>query len=267
MSTVQNPALDAFVKNLGEELALAQVLIRRAGAGFELRHVVDRDRAAEALKLLAVPALRELAQFSAEGNFRPLKSSPNLRSGWRTHIANAVEMDAAMNHLYPGGIADWYAARSASPPVTNYREFTNRQTGMYRITTMLSDAQAADVIRAGCHQRFCLKRRLWTVEGLAIDNSEEKSILPCLEPCPVLLEFARKAMRIEQEEKVMLPLTRSDCEALSAALEAALAHPDTTLREADFNSPGNPRRQQLVNEKLKRVLNSLAPLRPDAEVS
>lgn len=259
MSTVQNPALDAFVKNLGKELAFAQVLIRRVGTGFELCHVADRDRAPEALRLVDVPALRELAQFSAEGNFRPLKSSPNLRTGWKAHIANHAELDSAMNHLYPGGIADWYAARAASPPVTNYREFTSRQTGMYRITTMLSDAQAADTIRAGCHHRFCLKRRLWTVEGLPTDDAAEKSVLPCLEPCPVLLEFARKTMRLEQEQKDAPQLANSDLQDIRVALENAIAHPDTTLREADFDSPANPRRQQLALEKLRRALAAQHP--------
>ncbi len=251
MTKVDNPALEAFVKQLGDTLEFAQVLIRREGAGFELRHVTDRDCVPEALKLVTVSELRELAQYSASGAFRPLKSAPNLRRGWRVAASNSTELDAALGRLYPGGIADWFAVpRQDATPITNYREFTERQTGMYRITTMLTDAQAADAIRAGCHRRFCLKRRLWTVAGLKPDAAGEKSILPCLEPCPVLLEFARTAMRIEQEGTSAPP---ADIEAAAATLEAALARPNPNLREADFSSEENPRRQQLALEKINRL--------------
>ena len=41
---VANPALEKFVAQLGPELVLAQVLIRRRSAGYELRHADDRAR-------------------------------------------------------------------------------------------------------------------------------------------------------------------------------------------------------------------------------
>ncbi len=108
--------------------------------------------------------------------------------------ANNTELEAALQHLYPGAITDWFAAQAQPAPVTHYREFTDRQTGMYRVTTMLSDEQAAVMARACCHRRFCLKRRLWTVGSLGPEASGEKSLIPCLEPCAILLEFARKAL-------------------------------------------------------------------------
>ena len=125
-------------------------------------------------------------------------------------------------------VQDWFAAQGV-PPVTNYREFTGRQTGMYRITQLLTDEQAGIVARAACQERFCLKRRLWTVEGLAPDTPGKsaapsgKSEIPCLEPCAILLELARKATRIEQEEKADVQLSRSEIESVLAAAEAALA--------------------------------------------
>ena len=125
---------------------------------------------------------------------------------------------------------------------------------MYRVTTMLSDAQAAQVTRACCHPGFCLKQRLWTVNGLAQDGVEEKSLIPCLEPCAVLLEFARKSMRIEQEEKMKLEVSPGEAATLVAALKTALAYPDSDAREADFNAPGNPRRLRLLLEKLQPLL-------------
>ena len=200
MTVIENTAAKAFVAQMGDELILAQVVIRRAGSGYELQHVEDRAAAAESLRVAGLNEARALAQFTAAGEFRPLKAAPTLQRGWRMQAANDAELELALNQLYPGAVADWFAARAADPPVTGYREFTNRQSGMYRITTRLSDAEAARVISAGCAKERCLKRRSWTVAGLEPDGTGEKSVIPCLEPCAVLMELARKAVRAGQRE-------------------------------------------------------------------
>jgi hypothetical protein len=201
MSVIENPALKAFVAQFPNELVFAQVLIRRSGAGYELRHADDAPLAADSLRLIEILQTRALAQTTATGEFRPLKSAPTLTRGWRIVAKSDAELETALSHLYPGAIADWYAAQSAQPPVTHYREYTNRQSGMYRITTMLDDAAATRVIQTVCVQTLCLKRRLWTVNGLSPDAPGEKSLIPCLEPCAVLMESARRAVRAEQQEK------------------------------------------------------------------
>ncbi|MEN9573911.1 MAG: hypothetical protein RL514_1766 [Verrucomicrobiota bacterium] len=261
MAVLNNPALTAFCTLLAPELVLAQTLVRRLATGFELRHVGEREAAAESLRLVAVAGLRALANHTAAGAFRPLKAAPNLRAGWRCVAGNEAELESALSQLYPGAVADWFAAQQAEPPVTHYRAFTARQSGMYRITTLLTDAQAAPVIRACCAERFCLKRRLWTVDGLAPDAADAKSLIPCLEPCAVLLEFARKAVRIEQEEgKPTLMLAPSEMTSLLAALETALAHPPADQREGDLAAADNPRRLQLLREKLQALASSDQPV-------
>lgn len=262
MAAATSPAVEAFIARIGDELVVAQVSIGRAGKNYELRHVADRDAPAEKLRSLQPYDLRGLAQFTSGGGFRPLKSAPDLQTGWRSTAHGIVELELALNQLYPGAIADWYAAQSPAPPVTHFREFANRQTGMYRITTMLSDAQAARVARSCCHESFCLKRRLWSVEGAAPDSVDEKSLIPCLEPCAVMLEFARKAMRIEQEDKLKADLSLAEPAAIHAALEAALTRPDAEVRQADFDSPNNPRRLRLILEKLAALPK---PLKVEAE--
>ena len=254
MSVVANPALKAFVAQVRDELIVAQVLIARAGNAFELRHLKDRETAAEALRTVALSELRDLAQFTASGAFRPLKSAPNLRPGWRIVLTNEADLQQAMDRLYPGAIADWFAAQLSNPPVTHYREFTDRQTGMYRITAMLNDTQAAQVIRACCQKKFCAKRRRWTVAGLPTDEATEKSLIPCLEPCAVMLELARTAMRIERQNKI--EIAPDDAATIVSVLQAALARPDPAVRDADFNAANNPRRIQLVLEKLAAKLAS-----------
>jgi len=244
----KNPALSAFVAALGAELVFGQVWIRREGGGYELRHIIDNGANAGALRLLAEEEIRPLAQFTERGAFRPLKSAPNLRRGWRVLARDDEALGAALNRLYPGAVADWFAARSPRPPVTSYRDFTARQTGMYRLTTFLDDATAGAAIRACCHKDFCLKRRLWTVEGLGPDPAEIKSIIPCLEPCAIMLEFARRIARLEQDEKTSPP-TAEDIARQRAEADLALRNPDPNVAESDFDAPGNPRRARFNLEK------------------
>lgn len=230
---------------------MAEVLISRGSGQFELRHAADRLIPAEELKLTALAALRALAQFTEGGAFRPLKSAPNLRRGWRSVISLPVDLGIALNHLYPGAIADWFAARQGQPPVTGYREFTNRQAGMYRITQHLDDEQACKVVKACCHPRFCLKHRLWGVGRLGNDAAQTKSIIPCLEPCALLLEFARTAARLQQSEMVKPPVTVEDARTISASLKATGLESVPGIREADFAAPANPRRLQLLLENFE----------------
>jgi hypothetical protein len=247
MAKFENPALKAFVAQLGGEFLFAQVLIQRNAAGFELRHVEDRARPETELTATPPGQAREIAQFTALGEFRPLKSAPNLKSGWRMRVPDSAALELTLNQFYPGALADWFAAQSPAPPVTNYREFTGRQSGMYRITAMLDDMQAARVITACCSAEFCLKRRLWTEADHPADAAAAKSLIPCLEPCALLLEFARFAMRTGQDEKAGLPSPVG--ESGTETLAATTSTPAAGSREADFSSPGNPRRLRWLQEK------------------
>lgn len=200
MTNFENPALKAFAELIHKELALAQVLIRRADAGFELRNVEDIHIAIGTLRIVPIPEARRLAQFTSSGEFRPLKSAPTLQRGWRMELSGLRELELALNTLYPGAVADWYASRAKHPPVTDYAEFTGRQSGMYRVTAMLDAGKIAEVIRSCCGEHACLKRRLWRAGGADPDEPGAKSIIPCLEPCAILLEAARKAFRATQQD-------------------------------------------------------------------
>jgi hypothetical protein len=252
VTATPNPALRQFAAQLGEAVVLAQVLVCPRDQGFELRHIADRSVDSSQLREVTPEALRTLAQFAADGTFRPLKSAPNLASGWRTVAADVEQLGVALEGLYPGAIADWFAARGLEPPVTHYRKFTERQTGMYRLTTMLDDVQAGRVAVACCDARFCLKRRLWTVPGLAADEPDAKSVIPCLEPCAVLLEFARKTVRLEQEDKMHLELSAGEVSTIQETLRSALES-KSAGREADFSQPGSRRRVRLLLAKTESM--------------
>ncbi|MGV3755413.1 MAG: DR2241 family protein [Verrucomicrobiota bacterium] len=254
MTRTDNPALKAFVAELPLHLEFAQVLISRRGEAFELRHVADAAATDSALELLVVESLRNLANHTQTGAFRPLKSAPNLRNGWRVLAHSAEELETALAHLYPGALADWHAARQTPVPVTHYRDYVNRQTGMYRISQMLSDTQVRDVASAACHRDFCLKQRLWGGPELPTDDRAEKSLIPCLELCPMLLEFARKSMRLEQEEKALAKISEGDLQTLLAAVDMSLVQPPPDGRAADFAAPENPRRLRRLKIALERWL-------------
>ncbi|MEP6662230.1 MAG: DR2241 family protein [Verrucomicrobiota bacterium] len=235
---MQNPALEKFLQLFRGEEVLAQVSIQRSAGSFELRHVENRDAEKASLRSVPENELRPLVDFTEEKAFRPLKSAPNLPRGWRFTAKNPDALELALNTFYPGALADWFAVNFRDVRPTSYREFTHRQTGMYRVTAMLTDAQAAPMIRACCHPKFCLKQRWWSVGDLSPDAPGCKSLIPCLEPCAILLEFARKIMRLEQAaasgEKILVK------EKMTAVSE---------MREADFENPQNPRRVQWLAEK------------------
>jgi len=121
-----------------------------------------------------------------------------LPRGWLVRANSSGELEDALNNFYPNALADRYALRQNPPPITNYHPFTERQTGMYRITTFLSDEKLACVIANLCSTK-CLKQRLWTCGEIPTDPPEKKSAIPCLEPCAVFLEAARKEVRAFQE--------------------------------------------------------------------
>ena len=240
MNASAHPAFAAFLEALGTEMVFCQICIVRTPTGFIVRHLDDRDLPGETLRSLTVHDMRALAQFTAAGVLRPLKSAPNLARGWQAELRSDDELWLALNALYPGAVADWFAAQSSPPPITSYREFTARQTGMYRIAASLPDEPVRAAIAACCHHDFCWKRRLWTVEGLPTDEAGEKSAMPCLEPCAVMLEFARKVARWEQ----------------GVQPTAAAFSSDGPVAECDFDAPANPRRRRFTLEKRRRPTTS-----------
>ena len=246
-----NPAIEAFVEAIGAEKVWGQILILPSQSGYSIRHVADRLVPAEQLKSIGLSDARKLAMFTATGQFRPLRTAPDLAGGWLLTCADAGDLWRSLQEFYPGSVADWFAVRNGVAPPTHYREFTARQSGMYRITQLLTDAQAANVARATCHPRFCLKQRLWTVPGLDADSSTSKSEIPCLEPCAVLLELARKASRIEQEEKLTVQFSRSELDSFLAAAEIAANSGLAGERTGNIGASANPRRLQLLIEKFK----------------
>jgi hypothetical protein len=153
--------------------------------------------------------------------------------------------------LLPGGLADWYASETRTASVVPWQQYADRQTGMYRNVASLNEPEAEAVAQAGCHPRCCTRRRLWTVGDRPPEEASTKSVVPCLEPCALVLELARRAQKSSvSEERCSVTLTVGDLALLDTLFDVALDHQDPGLREGDLSSPANPRRILLLREKL-----------------
>src|ERR1043166_9930676 len=156
-------AVDELLKRLiSAPFYFGQILVRRAsGSGFVLSH--RDDEAADQLKIFrsAEDAI-EIAKYDAAGNYRPLKTAPSLRHGWRLELQTPEDLRRALEYFYPGRIAMFAAWKSDQLRTTPLRETLDRQSGMYRVAAKISDSQINDLVGAFC--RFnggCLRTILW----------------------------------------------------------------------------------------------------------
>lgn len=246
-----SPQISTLRAQLKEPVQFLEVEIREKPPGFLLRHIADRDRNVGELQDLALDNLATWADSTLRGAFRPNKAAPSLRTGWCCHPATEADLAVALDQLYPGALADWYAWEMGVAEVTSFRDFMARQTGMYRSTQNLTDTQADQVATAGCDSSLCLRRRCWPTPGLGAAPAGPNLSVPCLEPCALLLEFARWTARQAREPIQSLPVTEAERATLVAALEYSLAHPPEDVREGDTRNPANPRRIRQLRNRLK----------------
>ncbi len=251
-----NPAIAAFIESLAPARTFAQITVSRRTESFELRHCQDAETPAGQLKLLPPKELRDWVAKDGSGRFRPLHSAPDLCPGWRCLAASASALWDILNILYPGGIGDWHAARQRQQTIVNYRDFAVRQSGMFRIAARLSDSQAQRAANACCADRHCLKQRLWsTTENPSSQTRDLKEpALVCLEPCPLLLELARRSFKLDRSQSVSLELPEEEIGVLLQALDCLSQENRASLRTADFSAPANPRRLGLLRERITAQL-------------
>jgi sirohydrochlorin cobaltochelatase len=141
-----------------------QVLIQSTPNG--AFHLMHRDDAGVAETLPISRAAQdafEIARQDDTGNYRPLKTAPNLRRGWRLELPNRDELSRALEFFYPGRQAVLVARRENRLTTTPLRTTLSRQSGMYRIAANISDAQLNCLIGDFCRSdRGCLRTILWT---------------------------------------------------------------------------------------------------------
>ena len=150
------------VCNDSRSFCVGEILVRKTSTGgFVLSH--RDDKAADQLKIFrsAEDAI-EIAKHDDAGNYRPLKTAPNLRHGWRLELGTLEDLRRALDYFYPGRLAVFAAWRSGKLQTTPLRETLGRQSGMYRVAAKISDSQVNDLVAAFCRSNGgCLRAILW----------------------------------------------------------------------------------------------------------
>ena len=249
VAAASREAFAAWVDEAPDGRTFGQVLLRSAPpVGYYLCH--EDDTRTTGLELHDDPlAAREIANLTGAGEYRPLKSSPNLRRGWELRVEGTRGLATAMNYLYPASVVHWYLRREGKLEITDYRENAARQSGIYKRVQRLSDEGVQNAARACCEDAVCLKKTLWNVDPetpLEMDRGDGE--IPCPEPCSLFVSFARRVRLFEREAKSepqgaagLSPSERGD---LAALVEAAADGVEGIrfAREAEFEEPLNERR-------------------------
>ena len=139
---------------------IGQLEIVSSEKGFVLCHRDDAGRTD--LKNYEIDDALEAAKFDDARSYRPLKTAPNLRHGWKIFARDLLQVEQVIDAIYPGRLAILHAFKSGQLTSTSLRETLNRQSGMYRIAAKISDEQIDDLVRDFCRSDGgCLRTILW----------------------------------------------------------------------------------------------------------
>lgn len=196
--------------------AIGQILIRKTSSGqFVLSHRDDESK--KGLRVFSRPEdAIEIARYDDAGNYRPLKTAPNLRHGWQLNATDVGELRRALDYFYPGRLAALEAWKQKRLVATTLRDTLSRQSGMYRVAAKISDEQIDDVVGSLCKSSGgCLRTILWKRDSDGIVPSSKlppekydpaydqaggnRSAIPllCQEACALLVNECRKAVKSE----------------------------------------------------------------------
>ena len=163
----------------------------------------------------------EIAKYDDAGNYRPLKTAPNLRHGWRLELDTLEQLRRALDYFYPGRLAVFAAWKNDKLKTTPLRETLDRQSGMYRVAAKISDSQIDNLVADFCRSNDgCLRTILWkrdacgTVASTKLPNEkfdpsfDQASAQPgstitatmpllCQEACNLLVAECRKMVKSE----------------------------------------------------------------------
>ena len=195
---------------------VGQMSIRRMnGGGFVLSHRDDGGR--DDLQRFQNPEeAAEIARYDDSGNYRPLKTAPNLRHGWRLELVDLTELRRALDNFYPGRLAMFAAWKENRLTTTPLRTTLTRQSGMYRVAAKISDEQVNELVGNFCRSNGgCLRTILWKRDERGapastqlppekFDTAHDQTgggelaiPLLCQEPCNLLINECRKAVKGE----------------------------------------------------------------------
>lgn len=176
---------------------IGQVLIHPRASGFTLCH--EADEGLTDLRIFESPEdATEIARWDDRGNYRALKTAPTLRRGWELHLPTPAALRLALDLLYPAALGNWRAVLRGEVGAPPLRESLNRQTGMYRLTGLLTRDEATQVLASLCRPG-CLRQILWPLEtGEEVPQAitpEGRIPLFCSNVCSLFLGMARETVK------------------------------------------------------------------------
>jgi hypothetical protein len=149
--------------NLGE-IVVREVEPER----YLIRHWKDDETQAKLTVETEAIASLEIVRYDEQGNYRPLKGAPNLRTGWELRLESVPEVRQAIDYFYPGAFSTWLEFSRGKVTPIDLRQTLSRQTGMYRVTHKLTRLQAEELAARFCQSHSgCLRTILWTIDGKA----------------------------------------------------------------------------------------------------
>src|SRR5436305_2261526 len=212
MPSVIERALQAA---LTDRFHFGQILIRKTNGSFFLSHR-DYEVRTDLFFFFKQKTAYEIAKYDDAGNYRSLKTAPNLRHGWRLEVATFPELKRALDYFYPGRLAVFAAWRNGQLQATQLRETLERQSGMYRVAAKISGEQIDNVVGNFCRSDSgCLRTILWkrdqqsTIastklpptksDPLRHQTGQGKRCIPllCQEPCNLLVADCRIVVKGE----------------------------------------------------------------------
>tara|TARA_R110002096_G_scaffold4493_14_gene20880 strand:+ start:2039 stop:2638 length:600 start_codon:yes stop_codon:yes gene_type:complete len=178
---------------------IGQINVAPEDEGYTLKHV--DDQMVEGLSVYQIwEDAHEICKFNSAGEFRPLKSSSDLRTGWLMKLGSVGDVLAALDVFYPAAIGMWTKEEFGKLRVTPMMETLQRQTGMYRFAQTISESGKEKIIQERC-RKSCLRRILWK-EGAGAqpgESAEREIPIYCPEICNLLVADARKVVREEHQ--------------------------------------------------------------------
>ena len=139
---------------------IGQLEIVSSEEGFVLCHRDDVGRTD--LRNYEIDDALELAKFDDARSYRPLKTAPTLRHGWKIFARDLLQVEKVIDSIYPGRIAVLHVFKSGQLTTTSLRETLNRQSGMYRVAAKISDEQIDGLVGNFCRSDGgCLRTILW----------------------------------------------------------------------------------------------------------
>jgi hypothetical protein len=182
-----------FLKNeLAQTPAPRRIGEVSIGSDLTLCHRDDLDHI-DSLREVSLESLTELVKTTPTGEFRPLRSSPDLSRGWKISSPDFMTLVEALRILYPGAIAHWSNWSQNTIRITPYQETAERQTGMYHCTRLLNAEQLSTLTQKVC-ALGCLKKRLWEPTDSLLPSPGEIPLL-CPEACNFLVAKAREVVK------------------------------------------------------------------------